>query len=79
MVIIRPFNTYGPRQSARAVVPTIITQILAGQKVIKLGLTNPTRDLNFVKDTVRGFILAAESEAGTGEVIQIGTGQEISI
>jgi dTDP-glucose 4,6-dehydratase len=79
VVIIRPFNTYGPRQSARAVVPTIITQILAGQKVIKLGSINPTRDLNFVKDTVRGFILAAESETGTGEVIQIGSGQEKSI
>jgi len=79
VVIIRPFNTFGPRQSARAVIPTIITQILQGQKVLKLGSTAPTRDLNFVKDTVRGFIQAAESDDGLGEVMNIGSGTEISI
>ncbi|MCX6245337.1 MAG: NAD-dependent 4,6-dehydratase LegB [Bacteroidetes bacterium] len=77
--VIRPFNTYGPRQSARAVIPAIITQILAGNPVIKLGATTPTRDLNFVGDTVQGFIKGAESDNSVGEVIQLGTGTEISI
>jgi dTDP-glucose 4,6-dehydratase len=77
--VIRPFNTYGPRQSARAVIPTIITQILAGKSVINLGATSPTRDLNYVKDTVDGFIKAAESERSLGEVIHLGTGIEISV
>jgi NAD dependent epimerase/dehydratase len=77
--IIRPFNTYGPRQSARAVIPTIITQLAIGQKVISLGAQHPTRDFNYVADTVRGFIAVAESEAAVGEVINIGTGFEISI
>ena len=77
--VIRPFNTYGPRQSARAVIPTIITQILQGVTTIKLGDISPTRDLNYVSDTVRGFVLAAETEGSTGKVIHLGTGVEISI
>lgn len=79
VVIIRPFNTYGPRQSARAVIPTIITQIASGQQVIKLGAMSPTRDFNYVSDTVNGFIAALESQAGIGEVIQLGSNFEISI
>jgi NAD dependent epimerase/dehydratase len=79
VAIIRPFNTYGPRQSARAVIPTIITQIAAGQKQIKLGAIHPTRDFNYVKDTVSGFIAMAESEKSIGEVINIGSNYEISI
>jgi len=77
--IIRPFNTYGPRQSARAVIPTIIIQIANGKRKIKLGSINPTRDFNYVKDTVRGFISIAESEKSIGEVINIGSNFEISI
>jgi len=77
--IIRPFNTYGPRQSARAVIPSIITQILKGEKKIKLGDLSPTRDLNYVADTVQGFIRAAEVDGSTGGVIHLGTGNEISI
>lgn len=77
--IVRPFNTYGPRQSARAVIPTIITQILNGQREIKLGNTAPTRDLTFVKDTVGGFIEILKSDALTGEVTNIGMNEEISI
>jgi dTDP-glucose 4,6-dehydratase len=77
--VIRPFNTYGPRQSARAVIPTIIMQIMQGKKVIKLGDLSPTRDLNFVADTVKGFILSAEADISTGKVIHLGTGTEISI
>lgn len=77
--IVRPFNTYGPRQSMRAVIPTIITQIVRGQRSIKLGSTSPTRDFNFIQDTVSGFIHALESNAGFGEVINIGSGFEISI
>jgi len=77
--IIRPFNTYGPRQSARAVIPTIITQIANGKRQIKLGALNPTRDFNYVADTVNGFVAAAESERSVGEVINIGSGFEISI
>lgn len=81
VVIIRPFNTYGPRQSARAIIPTIITQILAGKKKIHLGSIHPTRDLTYVKDTLRGFILAGESGSGkvAGEVINIGSNYEISV
>ncbi|BAH46309.1 putative dTDP-glucose 4,6-dehydratase [Brevibacillus brevis NBRC 100599] len=77
--IIRPFNTYGPRQSARAVIPTIITQIASGEKAIKLGSIHPTRDFNYVKDTVNGFISVAKSEKSIGEVINIGSNYEISI
>lgn len=76
---IRPFNTYGPRQSARAVIPTIISQIANGQRQIKLGAIHPTRDFNYVADTVRGFISVANSVQSVGEVINIGSNYEISI
>ncbi len=79
MTIVRPFNTYGPRQSARAVIPTIILQLLNGKKVIELGTLTPTRDFNYVKDTVAGFIAIAESENTIGEEINIATQQEVSI
>lgn len=77
--IVRPFNTYGPRQSARAVIPTIISQLLAGKKEIKLGSLTPTRDFNFVKDTAKGFIEIAKSDQTIGEEINIATQNEISI
>lgn len=77
--IIRPFNTYGPRQSARAVIPTIITQIANGKRDIKLGALSPTRDFNYVMDTVAGFISIAKSDASIGEVINIGSNYEISV
>lgn len=77
--IVRPFNTFGPRQSARAVIPTIITQLLAGKEEIKLGSLTPTRDFNYVKDTAAGFIAIAESDKTIGEEINIATQQEISI
>jgi len=77
--IVRPFNTYGPRQSSRAVIPTIITQLLAGIEEIKLGSLTPTRDFNYVKDTVRGFIEIARAQNTIGEEINIATQQEISI
>lgn len=79
VVTLRPFNTYGPRQSARAVIPTIITQIAHGRRQIQLGAVHPTRDFNFVADTVSGFIKALESDAGIGEVINLGSNFEISI
>lgn len=79
ITIVRPFNTYGPRQSARAVIPTVITQLLSGETKIKLGALSPTRDFNFVKDTVRGFIEIAKSDKTIGEEINIATQQEISI
>lgn len=79
VTIVRPFNTYGPRQSARAVIPTIITQLLAGYEQIKLGSLTPTRDFNYVKDTVNGFIKIAESSQTIGEEINIATQKEISI
>ena len=79
VTIARPFNTYGPRQSARAVIPTIITQIAAGVREIKLGDTTPTRDFNYVKDTCRGFIALAESEEAAGKAVNIGSNYEISV
>jgi dTDP-glucose 4,6-dehydratase len=79
VVIARPFNTYGPRQSARAVIPTIITQIAGGGRKIKLGALSPTRDFNFVQDTVAGFVAALQSDQGVGEVVNFGSGFEISI
>jgi NAD dependent epimerase/dehydratase len=79
LTIARPFNTYGPRQSARAVIPTIITQIANGDKKIKLGDTSPTRDFNFVEDTCRGFLAIAENDKTIGEVYNIGSNSEISI
>lgn len=79
VVTVRPFNTYGPRQSVRAVIPTMITQMLAGDTV-RLGATSPTRDFNFVQDIVRGFIQAAEApDAALGEAVNLATGKEISI
>jgi NAD dependent epimerase/dehydratase len=77
--VIRPFNTYGPRQSARAVIPTIITQIATGMREIKLGALTPTRDFNYVADTVRGFIAVAECDAAVGQVVNVGSNYEISI
>lgn len=79
VTIVRPFNTYGPRQSARAVIPTIISQLLSGYEEIKLGALSPTRDFNYVKDTARGFIEIAKSNQTIGEEINIATQQEISI
>ncbi|MGB9143266.1 MAG: NAD-dependent 4,6-dehydratase LegB [Aestuariivirga sp.] len=79
VAILRPFNTYGPRQSARAVIPTVISQIASGQREIKLGALHPTRDFTFVKDTAKGFIAAAACDAAIGEVTNIGSGFEISI
>jgi NAD dependent epimerase/dehydratase len=79
VTVIRPFNTYGPRQSARAVIPTVITQIASGKRQIKLGAIHPTRDFNYVADTVGGFLAALASEQGAGEVINIGSNFEISI
>ena len=79
VTLLRPFNTYGPRQSARAVIPTIITQIAAGQRRIKLGAVHPTRDFSHVSDTVAGFIAALASERAVGEVINLGSNFEISI
>jgi len=77
--VIRPFNTYGPRQSARAIIPTVITQIANGARSLKLGALHPTRDFNYVNDTVSGFIAVAESDRSLGEVINIGSNYEISI
>lgn len=79
VAVVRPFNTYGPRQSARAVIPTVITQIAAGRRTLHLGSLHPTRDFNYVMDTVRGFIAAAEADAAIGEVINIGSAFEVSI
>jgi len=79
VAVIRPFNTYGPRQSARAVIPTVITQIANGKRELKLGALHPTRDFNYVLDTVQGFIAMAESDKSVGEVINIGSNYEISI
>ncbi|ASY11433.1 dTDP-glucose 4,6-dehydratase [Candidatus Planktophila dulcis] len=79
VVTVRPFNTYGPRQSARAVIPTIITQIANGATKIDLGSTSPTRDFSYVDDTVGGFISAMESDNGIGEAVNLGTNFEISI
>ncbi|MGZ3685041.1 MAG: GDP-mannose 4,6-dehydratase [Bdellovibrionota bacterium] len=77
--IVRPFNTFGPRQSARAIIPTIITQILAGKKEIKLGNLSPTRDLTFVKDTAAAFLAILRSDKLVGEAANIGMGEEISV
>ena len=77
--IARPFNTYGPRQSARAIIPTIITQIASGMRKIKVGDLTPTRDFNFVADTCRGFIAIAESDLTIGEEVNIATGTEVSM
>ncbi len=79
VVVLRPFNTYGPRQSARAVIPTIISQIAAGARQIKLGSLTPTRDFTFVKDTARGFVQAMDCDECLGEVVNIGSEFEISV
>lgn len=79
VVIARPFNTYGPRQSARAVIPTIITQLLSGSKEVKLGSIHPTRDLNYVQDICRGFLALGRCDEAVGREVNIGSGQEISI
>ncbi|WP_319002297.1 NAD-dependent 4,6-dehydratase LegB [Dechloromonas denitrificans] len=79
VTIARPFNTYGPRQSARAVIPTVITQILTGKKKIKLGSLAPTRDFNFVLDTCAGFLALAGCDAAVGKTVNIGSGSEISV
>lgn len=79
VTIVRPFNTFGPRQSARAVIPTVITQLLAGQTELRLGSLTPTRDFNYVKDTAAGFMAIAESERTLGQEINIASQQEISI
>ncbi len=79
VAVARPFNTYGPRQSVRAVIPTIITQIASGKRRIALGSLRPTRDFNFVTDTARGMIAVAKSDASLGEVINLGSAHEISV
>lgn len=79
VTLVRPFNTYGPRQSARAVIPTILSQLLMKCPEIHLGALHPTRDLNFVEDTVSGFLIAAQSENTIGKVLNVGSGREISI
>jgi nucleoside-diphosphate-sugar epimerase len=79
VAIIRPFNTYGPRQSARAVIPTIISQLVAGKKEIDLGALSPKRDLTFVEDTVRGFMQVAASDSALGQVTNVGSGKTIAI
>ena len=79
VVVARPFNTYGPRQSARAIIPTIISQLAAGKKKVSLGDLSPTRDFNFVEDTCRGLAAVGTMEGGAGEVFNIGSNQEISV
>ena len=79
VTVLRPFNTYGPRQSARAVIPTLISQMLAGKRQVKLGAIEPTRDFNFVADVARAFVAAMESDAALGEVVNVGSNFEISI
>lgn len=79
VTIARPFNTYGPRQSARAVIPTIISQIASGQRQIKLGDVSPTRDFNYVTDTCRGFLALARCDKAVGEIVNIGSNSEISV
>ncbi|ORT55478.1 GDP-mannose 4,6-dehydratase [Streptomyces sp. CB03238] len=79
VTVVRPFNTYGPRQSARAVIPTILAQLHAGARQIKLGSLTPTRDFTYVTDTARGFLAMAECDRALGEVVNLGTGQEIAV
>ncbi|BBI64341.1 hypothetical protein HSBAA_56470 [Vreelandella sulfidaeris] len=79
MTVARPFNTYGPRQSARAVIPTIISQIANGMKQIKLGDVSPTRDFNYVEDTCRGFLALANCDAAVGKTVNIASNYEISV
>src|SRR5205823_3136715 len=79
VAVVRPFNTYGPRQSTRAVIPTILAQLHKGATELRLGATSPTRDFNYVEDTVAGFLAVAACDRALGEVVNIGSGREISI
>ena len=79
VAVMRPFNTYGPRQSARAVIPAVLGQLCSGAKEIQVGATTPTRDFNFVTDTAKGFIAVAECERALGEVVNVGSGREVAI
>jgi NAD dependent epimerase/dehydratase len=79
VAVVRPFNTYGPRQSTRAVIPTILSQLHAGAEEIRLGATSPTRDFNYVADTVSGFLAVADADRALGQVVNVGSGREISI
>jgi NAD dependent epimerase/dehydratase len=79
VAVVRPFNTYGPRQSTRAVIPTILAQLLAGADTVRLGTTTPTRDFTFAADTAAGFMAVAQCDQALGEVVNVGSGQEISI
>ena len=79
VAVVRPFNTYGPRQSARAVIPAILGQIFGGSSELRVGATTPTRDFNYVEDTVRGFLAVAECDRALGNVVNIGSGREISV
>lgn len=79
LTVVRPFNTFGPRQSARAVIPTIITQIASGARRIKLGDVSPTRDFNYVRDTCRGMVALAECEQAIGETVNIGSNREVAV
>jgi NAD dependent epimerase/dehydratase len=79
VAVVRPFNTYGPRQSTRAVISTVLAQLLAGSDELRLGATSPTRDFNFVTDTARGFLAVAGCDRAVGEVVNVGSGREISI
>lgn len=79
VAVVRPFNTYGPRQSARAIIPTVLAQLFSGAEEIRVGATSPTRDFNFVTDTVGGFLAVAECDRALGHVVNIGSGREISV
>ena len=79
LAVVRPFNTYGPRQSLRAIIPTVLHQLYGGSEEIRIGTTAPTRDFNYVTDTVAGFLAVAQSDRALGEVVNIGSGREISI
>lgn len=79
VTVVRPFNTYGPRQSARAIIPTVLNQLFSGAEEIRVGASRPTRDFNYVSDTVEGFLAVAACERALGQVVNVGSGQEISI
>ncbi len=79
VAVVRPFNTYGPRQSTRAIIPTVLAQLHTGSPEIRVGATSPTRDFNYVTDTARGFLAVAESDQAVGQVVNVGSGREISI
>ena len=79
VAVVRPFNTYGPRQSTRAIIPTVLSQLFGGSGEVRVGATTPTRDFNFVEDTARGFLAVAACDKALGEVVNIGSGREVSI